>query len=439
MIALYVLEESNGRMRPPGGASRWWLAGSLRSLSRNLGRLGTALVLRRGRAADVLRDLVRQSNANALFWNRRYGHAGAADRDLANDIRTDGISVETFNASLLFEPGAVRTKAGGAMRVFTPFWRAARASGDPRLPRPTPKRMTGVPGVSSDELDSWRLEPTRPDWAGEMRETWERGEDGARKRLTDFIDASLPGYAKGRDHPAADNTSRLSPYLRFGEISPYQIWHAAKSAEDRSKAAPRDVDKFLSELGWREFSYQLLDQFPDLADRNFQSRFDAFPWQSDDVSLDRWRRGQTGYPLVDAGMRQLWRTGYMHNRVRMVVASFLVKHLLVDWREGERWFWDTLVDADPANNPASWQWVAGSGADAAPYFRVFNPTLQSEKFDPDGGYVQRWIPEIAHLPAGAIHAPTRIDAPDYPQPIVDHAKARARALEAFAVVRGSSE
>ena len=435
VLALYVLDDDSKGIRALGGASRWWLAGSLRTLAQNLARTGLTLTLRRGRAADVVRELARRSDAAAVHWNRRYGHAAASDNRIEQDLRADGVDVATFNGSLLFEPGAVRTKSGGTPRVFTPFWRMALASGEPRAPSSAPKQIEAFGGVTGENLADWKLEPAAPDWAGGLRATWQRGENAAKNRLADFIDHSLQGYAAERERPDIDSTSRLSPYLRFGEISPHQVWRAATAAQERGDANAHDVEKFLAELGWREFSYHLLQQFPDLATRNFQSRFDAFPWRAEEKLLLRWQRGETGYPIVDAGMRQLWHTGFMHNRVRMVVASFLVKHLLIDWREGERWFWDTLVDADPANNPASWQWVAGSGADAASYFRVFNPTLQGEKFDPDGDYVRRWVPELAHLPAASMHQPTPVEAPDYPAPVVDHAKARARALDAFASLK----
>jgi deoxyribodipyrimidine photo-lyase len=273
-----------------------------------------------------------------------------------------------------------------------------------------------------------------------LRGAWTPGEPAARERLADFLD-NIKGYSEDRDRPDKPATSRLSPYLRFGEISPSEIFHAARFAADKGGSS-RDIEKFLSELGWREFSYHLLNHYPDLATKNLQQRFDNFPWRSDEASLKAWQRGRTGYPIVDAGMRELWHTGWMHNRVRMVVASFLIKHLLIDWRLGERWFWDTLVDADPANNTASWQWVAGSGADAAPYFRIFNPVLQGEKFDPDGTYVRQWVPEIAGLPDKFIHkpwlAPTTVltDAKvslgrTYPDPIIDHDMARKRALAVF--------
>ncbi len=279
-----------------------------------------------------------------------------------------------------------------------------------------------------------------------MRETWNPGEKSARARLAAFLKTGLAGYSGDRDRPDRAGTSGLSPHLRFGEISPRQIWHAARFAADERPALSGDAEKFLSELGWREFCRHLLFDVPELASRNLQPQFDAFPWQRDDKALSAWQRGRTGYPIVDAGMRELWHTGVMHNRVRMVVASFLVKHLLIDWRDGEAWFWDTLVDADPGSNPANWQWVAGSGADAAPYFRVFNPILQGEKFDSDGGYVRRWVPELARLPDQLIHqpwsaAPLELAAAgvelgkDYPRPIIDHKVGRERALAAYAKTR----
>jgi deoxyribodipyrimidine photo-lyase len=315
------------------------------------------------------------------------------------------------------------------------------ATAAPRQPMSAPRRIDPLPEVASDDLERWALEPSKPDWAVGLRDAWVRGEEAARSRLGDFLD-HIAGYTSRRDRPDDDATSRLSPHLRFGEISPFQIWHAARFAAEKNHRIAGDVDKFLSELGWREFSYHLLHGFPGLARKNLQPRFDAFPWRNDAKALHAWQQGRTGYPIVDAGMRQLWQTGWMHNRVRMVVASFLVKHLLVHWSEGERWFWDTLVDADPANNPASWQWVAGCGADAAPYFRIFNPVLQGEKFDPDGHYVRAYVPELAGLPNECLHKPW--EAPPlvlreagitlgetYPHPIVVHAAARKRALAAF--------
>jgi deoxyribodipyrimidine photo-lyase len=392
-------------------------------------------VLRRGTAARVVAELAGDIGAGVVHWNRRYD-AGSVKVDgaVASTLTKQGVGVETHQANLLFEPEDTRP------RVFTPFWRRMLAGAEPRQPLPAPRRIEPVPDVASDDLSDWELEPSKPDWAGGLRATWTPGEGAARKRLEDFL-VQISGYASRRDRPDDDATSRLSPHLRFGEISPFQVWHAAKFAAESNVRVARDVEKFLTEIGWREFSYHLLHGFPDLARRNLQERFDAFPWAKDKKALCAWQQGRTGYPIVDAGMRQLWQTGWMHNRVRMVVASFLVKHLLVSWTEGERWFWDTLVDADPANNPASWQWVAGCGADAAPYFRIFNPVLQGEKFDPDGRYVRAFVPELAELPDAFIHKPWTAPplvlqsaavalGKSYPSPIVNHAAARNRALEA---------
>lgn len=439
VIALYVLDEESPGLRPLGGAARWWLHRSLANLAEDLETIGVPLVLRRGRADQVLRDLAGETGAGAVCWNRRYRPAEVAvDKAVTSDLRAAGCEVVSFQANLLFEPWAVLTGAGQPFRVFTPFWRAARAKGVARAPLPAPVRLgQAAPAPASDNLPDWSLLPANPDWAGGITETWEPGEVAAQARLEEFLDGALPRYARDRDRPGIGGTSRLSPYLRFGEISPFQVWHAAFALDDAS-----GVDKFLSELGWREFSWHLLHQFGDLESRAFSPKLDAFPWRDDEDAFRAWARGRTGYPIVDAGMRQLWRTGWMHNRVRMVAASFLVKHLMIDWRAGEAWFWDTLVDADPASNPASWQWVAGCGADAAPYFRVFNPVLQGEKFDPTGKYVREWVPELSRLPDRWIHRPWEAPQEDlscagirlgdtYPTPIVDHRVARSRALAAF--------
>lgn len=415
VVPVYVLDDESKGIRPLGGASRWWLHGSLDSLAKNLERIGTPLILRRGPAAKVIAGLVKETGADSVFWNRRYGHAARLDEMIEESLTASHVAVNRFNGSLLHEAGSVVNKAGQPMKVFTPFWRSLQAQGTPRPPLPAPKKIRAMERLKSDKLESWKLEPSKPDWAAEMRETWKRGERAARDRLAEFVDDKLKGYALTRDRPDLDNTSKLSPRLRFGEISPHQVWHAAKAAQESRHVSGRDVEKFLSEIGWREFSYHLLHHWPDLARKNFDARFDKFPWRQDKKALRLWQQGNTGYPIVDAGMRELWRTGFMHNRVRMVAASFLTKHLLLDWRLGEAWFWDTLVDADPANNAASWQWVAGSGADAAPYFRIFNPAMQAEKFDPKDEYIRRWAP----------------DADDIP-PVVDHAAARERALAAFA-------
>jgi deoxyribodipyrimidine photo-lyase len=449
LICLYVLDEANRvpHARPLGGAVRWWLAQSLKALQASLQSIGGTLVLRRGQAAKIVIELAQKAKAGSVFWNEiaQVHHQGIAD-EIATRLKDLGIPTQSFPGDLLAHPSDIRNKEGRGLKVFTPFWRRIQALGDLPTPLPAPKSLRGLNGLASEPLDSWELEPRRPDWAGGMRETWSPGETGAQDRLTRFLTDGVEAYADNRDRPDRVGTSGLSPHLRFGEISPRRVWHAARFAAAERPALARDIDKFLSELGWRDFCRHLLFDAPDLAERNWQRTFDAFPWKRDAKALAAWQRGQTGYPIVDAGMRELWHTGAMHNRVRMVAASFLVKHLLIDWREGERWFWDTLVDADAGSNPANWQWVAGSGADAAPYFRVFNPVLQGEKFDPDGAYVRRWVPELDRLPAPLIHRPwtaTPLELGSagvelgrtYPEPIVDHKVARARALAAYGELR----
>ena len=398
VICLYVLDEESPSLRPLGGAARWWLAQSLRALQADLQSAGTALTLREGAATKVIAEVARAADAQAVFWNEiaQAPHLAVANQ-VAAVLAEIGVSSKSFPGDLIAAPSSIRNKENRGLRVFTPFWRRVQSLGDPPKPLPVPKKLASVSGLASDKLENWRLEPSHPDWAIGLRETWTPGEVSAQTRLKTFL-AHAAGYATDRDRPDRDGTSGLSPHLRFGEISPRQIWHAARFAAAEHPRLAADLDKFLSELGWREFCRHLLFDVPDLASRNLQPSFDAFPWQHDDKALAAWQRGRTGYPIVDAGMRQLWHSGVMHNRVRMVVASFLVKHLLIDWRAGEAWFWDTLVDADAGSNPANWQWVAGCGADAAPYFRVFNPILQGEKFDPDGEYVRRWVPELARLP-----------------------------------------
>jgi deoxyribodipyrimidine photo-lyase len=453
VICLYVLDEQSEPLRPNarpiGSAARWWLAGSLRALQKSLHAVGSTLVLRKGPAAKAIATLARDTQAGAVFWNEI---AQAPHRTVADQVGTAlgeiGITPQSFPGDLLVAPTDLRTKDGRGLRVFTPFWRRMQAMGDPPKPLPAPTALCPWPELASDTLESWHLEPAHPDWAGGLRETWVPGESSAQGRLKEFLETGMAGYATERDRPDHSGTSRLSPHLRFGELSPRQVWHAARFAAAERPARTGDVEKYLSELGWREFCRHLLFDVPDLAKRNLQPAFDGFPWRHDEQALRAWQRGQTGYPIVDAGMRQLWHTGVMHNRARMVAASFLVKHLLIDWREGEKWFWDTLVDADPGSNPANWQWVAGSGADAAPYFRVFNPILQGETFDRDGAYVRRWIPELARLPTNTIHrpwsaTPLELEAAgvdlgkSYPRPIVDHKAARDRALNAYATLRRS--
>ena len=445
MICLYVLDDAAGRA--PGGAVRWWLAQSLRALGADIAARGGSLVLRKGQAARVIPEVARESGAAAVYWNTiaQASHQ-AVEKQLEAVLAKLGVDSKSFPGDLLAPPSAIRNKEGRGLRVFTPFWRRVLSSGDPPKPLPAPKELRPAPDITSDALESWQLEPSKPDWAGGLRETWTPGEASARARLRDFLKRAARTYVGDRDRPDRQGTSGLSPHLRFGELSPRQVWHAARFAAEENPAIAAGTEKFLSELGWREFCRHLLHDHPNLATENLQANFDDFPWKADKKSLAAWKRGRTGYPIVDAGLRELWHTGVMHNRVRMVVASFLVKHLLIDWREGEAWFWDTLVDADAGSNPANWQWVAGCGADAAPYFRVFNPVLQGEKFDPEGTYVRRWVPELKDVPAKLIHQPwqaTPIELASagvtlgktYPHPLVDHARGRERALAAYAKIR----
>ena len=445
VIPLYVLDGTPG-VRAPGAASLWWLDKSLAALAAALEARGSRLMLRRGDAAKTLAQLVEITGATAVYWNRLYdGGAVARDTGLKAELEQRGVAVSSCNGALLVEPWALKTKTGGPYKVFTPFWNALRqVAGDFEL-NEAPSRLIAPPQwPDSEELDDLALHPTKPDWSAGF-DIWTPGEAGAYLRLHDFIDDDLKSYPRARDEPASEGSSRLSPHLHWGEIGPRQIWRAIDTASHRDPSLHAAADKFLAELAWRDFNHNILFQQPALDTQNYKPAFDGFPWRTDEAGLEAWKHGQTGYPMVDAGMRQLWATGFMHNRVRMIAASFLIKHLLIDWREGERWFWDTLVDADEANNPANWQWVAGSGADASPFFRIFRPMGQGDRFDPRGDYVRRWVPELAKLPAEYIHEPW--SAPDnvlaeagvklgvtYPRPIVDHRFARERALAALKMI-----
>lgn len=422
VIGLYVLDEESEGVRPLGGAARWWLHHSLTSLAADLQEKGSTLILRRGAAGRVVREAVTDAGAGAVFWNRRYGGPEREiDTELKEGLRSDGLEVRSFAGTLLFEPWTVRTGSGTPFSVFTPFWNAARNLPAPRDPLPEPREIPGPTSTpASDDLDDWELLPTTPDWTAGLRERWEPGERAARRRLREFLRDDIGSYDAARDEPSAGATSLLSPRLRWGELSPHTVWQAGVEAAG-SGAHAESASRFLSELGWREFAWHTLYHFPDLASKNWRKSFDAFPWPRPKPShLTAWEKGETGVPLVDAGMRELWHTGYMHNRVRMVTASFLTKNLLIDWRLGEEWFWDTLVDADGANNPFNWQWVAGSGADASPYFRIFNPERQAEKFDPRGLYINQWAPDSADR-----------------EPIVDLGATRKAALAAYEEVKNA--
>ena len=418
VCGVYVLDDSlDGR--PLGAAARWWLHHSLAALRDRLLGFGVPLVLRRGPVAEVVPAVATEIDAAEVFWNRgTTPFLRAADARVAEAVQRAWLGP----ADLIAEPTAMRTGSGKPYRVFTPFWNALARNHAPARPMEAPKTLRGLSAPPpGDALDAWNLLPTRPDWAGGLRETWQPGESGALARLDTFLSGPADRYAADRNFPAIAGTSRLSPHLRFGEISPRRLWHATQAMiGDRSEA-------YLRELGWREFNHHLLLQEPALHDKPLRPEFADLAWIEDHTGFKAWCEGRTGFPIVDAGMRELWHTGWMHNRVRMIAASFLVKDLMVPWQWGERWFWDTLVDADAANNPGGWQWVAGCGSDAAPYFRVFNPTLQGQKFDPRGDYVRRWVPELAAGPGLFGTAP---------RPIVDHDAARRRALAAYQEISG---
>lgn len=438
--------EGEGRW-PLGAASQWWLHHSLAALTAALESRGLRLIVRQGPSATVLDGLLADTGAGSVYWNRRYEPAVTArDAALKAQLQARGIEARSFNAALLHEPTAVRNRQGGPFQVFTPFWKHCLT-----LEKEAPVALPGGAGVGpaqwpkSDPLESLRLLPRLP-WAAEFTLQATPGEAGAQAALRRFLKDAVARYGAERDFPAKDAVSRLSPHLHFGEIGPRQIWAACAALSKESGVFPLNagVQKFLAEVGWREFSHHLLFHFPHTPDRPLRTEFERFPWAVDPQGrlLTAWQKGQTGYPIVDAGMRELWRTGFMHNRVRMVTASFLVKHLRLSWTLGAAWFWDTLVDADLASNTLGWQWTAGCGADAAPYFRVFAPVLQGEKFDPDGAYVRRWVPELARLPDAWLHKPWEAPASvlaaarvtlgrDYPRPLVDHKAARDAALSAF--------
>lgn len=445
VLAVYVHDQTEAGL---GAAALWWRHFSLRNLQAALARHHVPLILRRGEGTQIVASLLQNGTAG-VFWNRRYTpRAMQADAQLKSMLREQGLTAESFEGHLLHEPSRLRTGAGTPYRVYTPFRNALMATQPSwRPPLPAPRHIHGFShDLASESLDTLIPLPHAPDWAGGLRETWQPGEDNAQETLADFIHAALPRYATDRDRPGQKGTSCLSPYLAHGEITPFQILHALNGAQ--TELNNDGMASFNNEILWREFAYHLLFHRPDLGQANYNTGFDSFPWLETSDHLDRWQRGGTGYPIVDAGMRELWHTGWMHNRVRMIVASFLTKHLMIHWRRGEEWFADTLVDADAASNPVNWQWVAGCGADAAPYFRIFNPVLQSRKFDPQGMYLRRWLPELSNLPDKYIHspweAPTLIrnaarlpaNAP-WLHPIVDHSTARAHAMAAWQSLRQS--
>jgi len=417
VVPVFIWSPEEEGAWPPGAASRWWLNQSLAQLQAELERRGSRLIIRRGPAEEELRTLAADCGATAVFWNRRYEPAVIArDRALKEHLPERGIEAESCPGNLLFEPWTIHNLSGKPFQVFTAFGRRCVRMAAPPQPKPAPAQIPAAAlWPRSLAICDLGLEP-KIDWAAGLRETWQPGEAGATARLAAFLDGAVGNYGAGRDRPDLTGTSRLSPHLHFGEISARQIWHAAQRIHDS--------EPYLRQILWREFAHHLLFHFPGTPNEPLRPEFRAFPWRVDAKMLKAWTQGRTGYPLVDAGMRELWHTGWIHNRVRMVVASFLVKHLLIPWQEGAAWFWDTLVDADLANNTMGWQWTAGCGADAAPYFRIFNPTLQAEKFDPAGAYVRRWVPELGST--------------KYPLPIVNHEAARERALAALVTMKERS-
>ena len=449
IVPVYVLDDEAPGRWSAGAASRWWLHESLAALDAALRQRGSRLVLAQGPVLDVLVELARETEASALYWSRSYEPwAVKLEQTLHRTLEGAGIRCRRFSGHLLFEPEDIATGSGDPFRVFTPFCKACMKAGAPGAPAPAPASLPPVPAdMQSDTLNTWGLQPKTPDWAETIKATWTPGEEGARAQLQSFRDTALKSYKTDRDRPDREGTSRLSPHLHFGEISPRQVWHGVSlAAGEQGGKSDAGAEAFLRELVWREFSAHLLFHWTHIPESPFRSEYSAFPWSDDAHALEAWQKGMTGYPVVDAGMRQLWATGWMHNRVRMIVASFLVKDLLIPWQKGEDWFWATLVDADLASNAANWQWVAGCGADAAPYFRIFNPVLQGKKFDPEGAYVKAWVPELAKMPKSHIHAPWAAPkktlakagvtlGDTYPTPIVDHKQARARALAAYEAVK----
>lgn len=434
-----------------GAASRWWLAHSLKALAADLSRLQIPLILRQGAAGEELKKLVRESGAEALYWNQRWEPAAVVqEQKVRAAVSAGGVQVFTFNGSLLLNPEAVKNRSGGPYKVFTPFWRVCSANlGEQKT---LPKMKEPVAALKKKPLSTVRFSDLEPagDWSKKFTAYWRPGESGATVRFRAFAEAALENYEQGRDRPDWSGTSKLSPHLHFGEISLRRIW---KEVVERLDGAPRPNDcrarsaeAFLRQIFWREFAFHLLRHFPETPTQPLRETFARLPWQKNPAGFRAWQKGKTGCPLVDAGMRELWETGWMHNRVRMVAASFLTKNLLLSWTEGARWFWDTLADADLANNTMGWQWTAGCGADAAPFFRIFNPTRQAERFDPNGEYLRRWVPELARLPNHLLREPWSADTDElakagvvlgktYPRLIADFSATRQRALKAYQTMR----
>ena len=447
LVVVYIYDLESEAPWRPGGATRWWLHHALEDLNRQLEALGGRLILREGDTLETLQGLIKETGAESVYWNRRYEPIIIErDTDIKHALIDDGYEVKSFNSALLHEPHTITKKDGTPFKVFTPYWKHCL-----KQPKDLPIKVTlknvsfHEPVPQSVSIGSLGLLP-KISWDEDFYKDWDPTTQGANKLLKACVTSKVKGYERGRDILGEDGTSRLSPYLHFGQLGPRQIWKAIRDSGEDGKG----VNRYLAEIGWREFSYALMYYFPHTSLEPLRPEFSDFPWEKDEKLLKAWQSGQTGFPVVDAGMRQLWKTGWMHNRARMITASFLVKHLLQPWQDGARWFWDNLVDADLASNSQGWQWTAGCGADASPYFRVFNPILQGGKFDPQGDYVRRWVPEIARLPDDVIHTPWEADAfalaeagvvlgKDYPYPVIEHAAGRARALKAYGLFKATTK
>tara|TARA_Y100000588_G_C14193344_1_gene899048 strand:- start:80 stop:1483 length:1404 start_codon:yes stop_codon:yes gene_type:complete len=433
IIPLYIMDPNSPLIL--GDAQKWWLHLSLKSLQESLEKKNINLCLKKGDSLAILNNLIEKHEVSSVYWNIVYEPKHLQqDSIIKSALEKEDITVNTFNASLLIDVDKIKTQDDGFYQVFTPFWKTCLSSIEVHDEQNV-SNWPSSPELQSDSIDEWDLLPTNPNWAASFSNFWQPGESSALKKLEQFIESNLNNYKTGRDTPSKEATSKLSPHLHFGEISPHQIWRAIQNLKGQADFKTNAIETYLSEIGWREFCHYLLFHFPKLAQNNFRDKFDNFQWSFDEEQFNCWKKGLTGFPIVDAGMRELWHSGYMHNRVRMIVASFLTKDLLIDWRKGAEWFEHTLLDADLANNRAGWQWTAGCGADAAPFFRVFNPILQGEKFDPDGKYIKKWVPELENLEKKYIHEPWKAKNNDidmnYPNPIVDHSDARKKALELY--------
>lgn len=444
LVCLYIWDPQAEGEWAPGPVQRGWLEASLQALHNALEEKGQKLIVRSGETVAVLGEVMDEVGASQVFAQRRIEPwAISLHKRVEKQLKASDRSLVLTRGDLLFDPDEIVSRKGGEIKVFTPFWKACCAHSEPPKPAQAPP-LPAAPRLANEKISSLGLVEDRQ-LAKTICALWEAGEEGAQKRWKWFLRGPIDGYGSGRDLPAEDGTSKISPWLHYGEISPRQMWHDIRARGHLSAGA----ETYLRELGWREFSQHMLFHFPFTVDEPLRPEFAKFPWHRSQAWLEAWKEGRTGYPLVDAGMRQLFQTGWMHNRVRMNVASFLVKHLRLPWQSGARWFWERLVDADLGNNTMGWQWSAGCGADAAPYFRIFNPMLQGEKFDPTGAYVREWVPELADLPNKWIHCPWQAPEEElrkagitlgktYPKPIVDHETARDEALKAFASLRGGA-